>query len=121
MDGELICHKVYLISTFCQIMLQTCINECNITNGGSEQICTNLLAAFPAASTSWMDLTKQYPLFAFKYVFFSSMQTSTSVRLAVITVTRMHSALTQRGVSPALVTQATMEMESPAQVSEMNH
>ena len=66
-------------------------------------------------------LTRQYPLFAFKYVFFSSMQTSTSVRLAVITVTRMHSALTQRGVSPALVTQATMEMESPAQVSEMNH
>ena len=63
-----------------------------------------------------MDLTKQYPLFAFKYVFFSSMQTSTSVRLAVITVTRMHSALTQRGVSPALATLGTMEMVSPAQV-----
>ena len=63
-------------------------------------------------------LTRQYP---FKYVFFSSMQTSTSVRLTVITVTRMHSALTQRGVSPALVTQATMEMESPAQVRWMYH
>ena len=64
-------------------------------------------------------LTRQYPLFAFKYVFFSSMQTSTSVQLAVITVTRMHSALTQRGVSPALVMQATLEMESPAQVRYM--
>jgi len=33
------------------------------------------------------------------------------------TVTRMHSALTQRGVTPALATLATLEMGSPVQVS----
>ena len=33
------------------------------------------------------------------------------------TVMRMHSALTQRGVTPALVTLVTLEMESTVQVS----
>ena len=33
------------------------------------------------------------------------------------TVMRMHNALTQRGVTPALVTLVTLEMESTVQVS----
>ena len=48
-----------------------------------------------------------------------SMQTSMSVRMVTTTVTvvRMQTALTQREVSPAPATLATLEMESTAQVS----
>ena len=46
------------------------------------------------------------------------MQISMSVWLMTpTTVMRMHSALTQRGVTPALVTLVTLEMESTVQVS----
>ena len=46
------------------------------------------------------------------------MQTSMSVRLMTLTtVMRMHSALTQWGVTPALATLVTLEMESTVQVS----
>ena len=46
------------------------------------------------------------------------MQTLMNVRLMTpTTVMRMHSALTLRGVSPALVTLVTLEMESTVQVS----
>ena len=41
-----------------------------------------------------------------------SMQTSMSVRMVMTIVMRMQTALTQRAVSPALVTLATLEMES---------
>ena len=47
------------------------------------------------------------------YIIF--MQTLMSVKVAT-TVMRMHSALTQRGVSPAPATLATLEMESTVQV-----
>ena len=46
------------------------------------------------------------------------MQTSMSVRLMTpTTAMRMHKALTQWGVTPALVTLATLEMDSTVQVS----
>jgi len=45
------------------------------------------------------------------------MQTSASVRMVMTTVMRMQTALTQREVSPAPVTLATLEMESAAQVN----
>ena len=49
---------------------------------------------------------------------FVVMQTSMSVRVMTpTTVMRMHSALTQLGVIPALVTLVTLEMESTVQVS----
>ena len=41
-----------------------------------------------------------------------SMQTSMSVRMVMTTVMRMQTVLTQRAVSPAHVTLATLEMES---------
>jgi len=48
-----------------------------------------------------------------------SMQTSMSVRMVMTTVIcmRMQTALTQREVSPAPVTLATLEMESTVQIS----
>jgi len=46
-----------------------------------------------------------------------SLQTSMSVRMVMTTVMRMQTALTQREVSPAPVTLATLEMESAAQVN----
>ena len=48
------------------------------------------------------------PCTCFLMVFF--LQILMSVRLVVTTVMRRHSALTQRGVSPALATLATLEM-----------
>ena len=45
------------------------------------------------------------------------MQTSMSVRMVMTIVMRMQTALTQREVSPAPVTLATLEMESSAQVN----
>ena len=45
-----------------------------------------------------------------------SIQTSMSVRMVTTTVVRMQPALTQREVSPAPATLATLEMESTAQV-----
>ena len=51
-----------------------------------------------------------------EFIFFV-MQTSMSVRLMTLTtVMRMHSALTQWGVTPALVTLVTLEMVSTVQV-----
>jgi len=41
-----------------------------------------------------------------------SMQTSMSVRMVMTTVMRMQTVLTQKEVSPAPVTLATLEMES---------
>ena len=41
-----------------------------------------------------------------------SMQTSMSVRMVMTTVMRMQTVLTQREVSPASVTLATLEMDS---------
>ena len=46
-----------------------------------------------------------------------SMQTSMSVRMVMTTVMRMQTALTQREISPAPITLATLEMETSAQVS----
>ena len=46
-----------------------------------------------------------------------SMQTSMSVRMVMTTAMRMQTVLTQREVSPATVTLATLEMESSVQVS----
>ena len=45
------------------------------------------------------------------------MQTSMNVRAILTTAMRMQTALTQREVSPAPVTLATLEMESTVQVS----
>ena len=45
------------------------------------------------------------------------MQTSMSVRMVMTTVMRMQTALTQRELSPAPGTLATLEMESSAQVN----
>ena len=46
-------------------------------------------------------------------------QTLTSVKMTLITVMRVHSALTQREVSPAPVTLAMQGMAGNAQVNEL--
>ena len=65
-----------------------------------------------------MSLTKCANLV--RYVFFlCSMQISMSVRVMTpTTVKRIHSALTQWGVTPAPATLATLEMDSLVQVSQ---
>ena len=89
------------------------------------------LVALPAAvgqGTCWMEmaLTAQVMLSMVSMILFfcttvkdllCSVQISMNVRVMTsITVMRMHSVLTQRGVSPAPAILATLEMESTAQV-----
>ena len=95
-----------------------------------------LLVALPAAvgqGTCWMKMdstalvwchaSKCYYLMTFKYYMFcTSLQISMSVRVMTsTTVMRMHSALTQREVSPAPATLATLEMVSTVQVRYSMH
>ena len=92
-----------------------------------------LLVASPAAvsqGTCWMEMglivqviiTDQHDAIfcAIVNYLLCFMQTSMSVRVMTpTTVMRMHSALTQREVSTAPATLATLEMESTVQVSSL--
>ena len=114
-------------------------NECNDGNAGCEHICTNTSGSFICSCdtgyqldgnglncsgkvhlicivsmsqvTSTPEQKKQKKNNNLNYVILSvAVQILTNVRLVMTTVMRRHSALTQRGVSPALVTLATLEM-----------
>ena len=113
----------YSVTIFC---LRPDINECNTTNGGCEQICTNAIGSFSCNCTVGYQLDENgfnctgmlvLPRFSFPaYMFYSCMQMLMNVRGMKTTVMRMHSVLTQRGVSPAFAILAILEMGSTVQV-----
>ena len=107
------------------------VDECATSNGGCEQICNNTIGSFYCSCDAGYQLdgnglncTGEFSVVKvalrwhewYYYVLFST-QTSMSVRMVMTTAMRMQTALTQREVSPAPATLATLEMGSCVQVS----